>query len=160
VAKLVSGNNADNAAVPEQSHSEALETCYLSYFDLFNRQRFFEAHEVLEELWLPCRNGPKGPFYKGLIQLAGAFVHVQKGRYVPAVALLKLARANLVKYPARYEALEVHTLQQTISGWLTYTERSLLELGETQPPKLFLNVEAKTSGGSESPTSHAERVDL
>jgi hypothetical protein len=154
----VSGKNAKNAAVPEESHSEALDPCYLRYFDLFNRQRFFEAHEVLEELWLPRRNGPKGPFYKGLIQLAGAFVHVQKGRYGPAVALLKLAEANLVKYPGRYDALEVHVLQQRIAGWLTCTERSLLDLGETQPPKLFLSVEALTSGGSDSSTSGAERV--
>ena len=26
---------------------------YLGYFDCFNRQHYFEAHEVLEALWLP-----------------------------------------------------------------------------------------------------------
>src|ERR1035441_10730308 len=80
---------------------------YLSYFECFNRQRFFEAHEVLEALWLPQRQGPNGLFYKGLIQLAGAFVHWQKNRPGPAEALLGLARANLRKYPAIHQGLNV-----------------------------------------------------
>jgi predicted metal-dependent hydrolase len=80
---------------------------YLSYFECFNRQRFFEAHEVLEALWLPQRQAPNGSFYKGLIQLAGAFVHWQKNRPGPAAALFELARTNLRKYPATHERLNV-----------------------------------------------------
>ena len=74
---------------------------YLSYFECFNQQRFFEAHEVLEVLWLTQRDGPNGPFYKGLIQLAGAFVHWQKNRPGPAVALFKLAQTYLQQIPGR-----------------------------------------------------------
>lgn len=51
---------------------------YLAFFDLFNRQRFFEGHDVLEALWLKERTGPSGNFYKALIQLTGAFVHLQR----------------------------------------------------------------------------------
>ena len=76
---------------------------YLGFFHCFNEQLFFEAHEVLEELWLPQRGGPKDLFYKGLIQLAGAFVHVQKGRRQPALALFGLARQNLRRFPNIYE---------------------------------------------------------
>jgi predicted metal-dependent hydrolase len=91
---------------------------YLGYFECFNRQHFFEAHEVLETLWLPQRGGPNGPFYKGLIQLAGAFVHWQKNRPGPAVALFKLAQSNLRQYPASHEGLNVqHTLERT-EAWL------------------------------------------
>src|ERR1019366_7026896 len=79
---------------------------YVSFFECFNRQRFFEAHEVLEALWLPQRQGPNGLFYKGLIQLAGAFVHLQKNRLGPAVALFALAQTNLQKYPANHEGLQ------------------------------------------------------
>jgi predicted metal-dependent hydrolase len=80
---------------------------YLAYFECINRQRFFEAHAVLESLWLRQRQAPNGAFYKGLIQLAGAFVHWQKNRLGPAVALLGLAQANLGKYPATHEGLNV-----------------------------------------------------
>jgi predicted metal-dependent hydrolase len=97
---------------------QALEPRYLGYFQCFNQQLFFEAHEVLESLWLPARQSPNGAFFKGLIQLAGAFVHVQKGRRGPAVALLKLAQANLHRYPAVYESLDVNSVQGLISSWL------------------------------------------
>ncbi len=69
----------------------------LSYF---NRQLFYEAHDVLEDLWLPDRHGPNGNFYKGLIQLAGAYVHLQKNRLRPSAALFKLAQAKSGKISA------------------------------------------------------------
>jgi uncharacterized protein len=90
---------------------------YLGYFDCFNRQLFFEAHEVLEELWLDERGQAKDLFYKGLIQLAGAFVHVQKQRRQPALALLKLARKNLAIFPSPFEGLDLDAIQQLIEMW-------------------------------------------
>jgi len=90
---------------------------YLGFFDCFNQQLFFEAHEVLEELWLPQRGGPRALFYKGLIQLAGAFVHVQKGRRQPALALLGLARQNLKRFPNVYENLDLGPVLVLIGRW-------------------------------------------
>ena len=92
---------------------------YLGYFECFNRQRFFEAHEVLEALWLPQRDGPNGLFYKGLIQLAGAFVHWQKNRPGPATALFKLAQTNLRKYPALHEGLSLTSVLVMADEWLS-----------------------------------------
>jgi uncharacterized protein len=73
---------------------------------------------VLEELWLEQRGTPKDLFYKGLIQLAGAFVHVQKKRPRPAIALFQLARRNLGKYPTSYESLDIAKLQVRIDAWI------------------------------------------
>jgi predicted metal-dependent hydrolase len=95
-----------------------LDAHYLAYFDCFNRQLYFEAHEVLEELWLPQRHGPNGPFYKGLIQLAGAFVHLQKRRLGPASALFKLAQTNLQPYLPLHEALDLLQVLALIQTWL------------------------------------------
>jgi predicted metal-dependent hydrolase len=97
---------------------QELDAHYLGYFDCFNDQLFYEAHEVLEELWLPDRRGPNGNFFKGLIQLAGAFVHLQKDRLRPAAALFELARANLLKYPAPHECLDVAAALRLIEDWL------------------------------------------
>lgn len=97
----------------------ALHPCYQGYFTCFNEGRYYEAHDVLEHLWL--RDGPAGAnyaFYKGLIQLAGAFVHLRKqfehpthakhGRRLrPAVRLFELARANLAAYAPRHLDLDV-----------------------------------------------------
>jgi predicted metal-dependent hydrolase len=91
---------------------------YAGYFDCFNRQLFFEAHEVLENLWLADRQGVDGDFYKGLIQLAGAFVHLQKNRLRPAGALFKLALANLGKYHKRHMGLDLTEVARLVERWL------------------------------------------
>jgi predicted metal-dependent hydrolase len=114
---------------------------YLGYFECFNRQMFYEAHDVLEELWLDCRHGPNGGFYKGLIQLAGAFVHLQKDRLRPAAALLKLAQGNLQDYPLRHEALDVAGVRKLIALWLEKLEAGRFEVNPLQPataPRLEL----------------------
>ena len=87
---------------------------YAGYFQCFNRGLFYEAHDVLEHLWLAQRGGPNDFFYKGLIQLAGAFVHLRKNRTGPAAALFKLARTNLRRYPAVHERLDVREVLSLI----------------------------------------------
>lgn len=91
---------------------------YLGFFECFNRGEYYEAHDVLEELWLVCRKGPEDAFYKGLIQLAGAFVHYRKGRRQPGAALLKLAAANFQKYPPIHQDLDLGEIRQRIQRWL------------------------------------------
>lgn len=99
-----------------------LDPHYLGFFECFNRELFFEAHDVLEELWLEDRHGPDGDFYKGLIQLAGAFVHLQKDRPGPAGALFRLARANLSRYPAAHHRLDLAAVLGLIEEWLARLE--------------------------------------
>ena len=50
---------------------------YLEFIHLFNNEHFYEAHEVLEELWLQT-SGDRKTFYKGLIQCAVALAHWQR----------------------------------------------------------------------------------
>ena len=109
-------------ALIESCRGQELPAHYLGYFECFNRGLFYEAHDVLEELWLPNRSGSNGPFYKGLIQFTGAFVHFQKGRLGPAAALLRLAQANLQKYPAIHDRLAVNDVLALIGQWLERLE--------------------------------------
>ena len=107
----------------EQFRIGELDPHYAGYFELFNRQKFFEAHEVLEHIWLKDKHGANGNFYKGLIQLAGAFVHLQKNRLRPAAALFKLAKANLEKYPHMHERLDIAATLKLIAHWLAQLEQ-------------------------------------
>ena len=77
---------------------------------------------MLEDLWLPDRHGVNGNFYKGLIQLTGAFVHLQKNRLRPAAALFKLAKTNLEKYPSLHEQLDLQIVLRLIADWLRQLE--------------------------------------
>src|SRR2546423_13704317 len=97
--KTMSKKSAQIAALIDGCRGGKHDPHCLGYFECFNRGLFYEAHDVLEELWLGVRKGPDDAFYKALIQLAGAFVHLQKKRLGPAAALFKLAHANLQKYP-------------------------------------------------------------
>jgi predicted metal-dependent hydrolase len=118
-----------------------LDAHYIGYFDCFNRQLFYEAHDVLEDLWLPQRRTDAGLFYKGLIQLAGAFVHLQKERLRPAAALFKLAKNNLGRFPATHERLDVAGVINTIDAWLGLLEKSDFQSNPLTPstvPKLEL----------------------
>ena len=105
------------AAILQSLEGRDFDPHYLGFFECFNQQLFFEAHEVLEVLWLPQRGKTNDLFYKGLIQLAGAFVHIQKRRREPALALLRLAERNLSQYPSNYEALDILEVQKTIQNW-------------------------------------------
>ena len=125
----------------EQFRDGNLDPHYSGYFELFNAQKFYEAHDVLEHIWLKDKHGANGNFYKGLIQLAGAFVHLQKNRLRPSAALFKLARTNLEKYPAVHEHLDVKMVLELTCKWLReleladFTRNPLLE---NPPPELRL----------------------
>jgi predicted metal-dependent hydrolase len=120
----VSHKSARIAAMIESFRGQKLDAHYLGYFDCFNRQLFYEAHDVLEDLWLEDRHGADGNFYKGLIQLAGAFVHLQKNRLRPAAALFKLAQANLGKYPPLHQHLNLQNVHELAQKWLNDLERN------------------------------------
>ena len=125
----------------ESFRGQELDAHYLGYFDCFNRQLFYEAHDVLEDLWLADKHGPNGNFYKGLIQLAGAFVHLQKNRLRPSAALFKLAQANLEKYPSPHEQLDLQVVLRLIGGWLRQLETNEFKvnpLSATNVPHLSL----------------------
>jgi predicted metal-dependent hydrolase len=125
----------------ESFAGQDLDPRYLGFFDCFNRQLFFEAHEVLEDLWLPDRRGTNGNFYKALIQLAGAFVHLQKNRLKPSAALFRLALANLEPYPSRHERLNLAAVRMLIGGWLVQLEKGgfcVNPLTELNRPQLAL----------------------
>jgi len=95
----------------------ALDPRYTGFFACFNAQQYYEAHDVLEDLWLQTHGGDH-LFFKGLIQFAGAFVHLQKqalhpthpkhGRRLrPAGRLFQLALRNLEPYAPIHQHLDV-----------------------------------------------------
>jgi predicted metal-dependent hydrolase len=101
----------------EGEGTAGLDPCYEGYFACFNSQRYYEAHDVLEHLWLQNRD-ENYAFYKGLIQLAGAYVHLQKqflrphhpkdrNRAHPAARLFHLAARNLEAYRPAHLHLDV-----------------------------------------------------
>jgi len=65
---------------------------------LFNEQAFWHAHEAWEDLWHPAI-GDERIFLQGLIQLAAAYHHVQRGTFRGGVRLFDAAFAKLDRFP-------------------------------------------------------------
>lgn len=73
---------------------------------LFNHARFFESHEVLEQLWLGTTDSSKD-FYKGLIQAAVAFHHWSRGNLAGTQTLVRSSCRYLKRYSPVYRGVEV-----------------------------------------------------
>lgn len=126
-------------ATPDPAPPGTWEPNYLAFFACYNAGQFFEAHEVLEELWLEERRRPDGNFYKALIQIAGSFVHLQHHRLGPAAALLRTAAAHLAPFPSPHRGLDTDALREQIAAWRAAIEgqgRNPLATGPTPALRL------------------------
>jgi Domain of unknown function (DUF309) len=133
--------------------AEGFDPCYLAYFVCFNAQEYYEAHDVLEHLWLQ-REDENHAFFKGLIQFAGAFVHLKKqsarpwhptdGRRMrPAVRLFALAAGNLSSYSPLHMGLDVSRVLDLASDHMSRIEASDFSTNPWTPetaPKLQLRI--------------------
>ncbi|HXG48995.1 MAG TPA: DUF309 domain-containing protein [Methylomirabilota bacterium] len=127
------------AALIQSFEGQPWPAHYLGYFACFNEGLFYEAHDVLEELWLAERGGPRDGFYKGLIQFAGAFVHLQKGRLRPAAALFRLSQSYLGRYPDRFDGLDLARVRSLADEWVASLETNGFAdnpLPRNGPPRL------------------------
>ena len=63
-----------------------------AFVQCWNEGNFFMAHDVLEGLWVRTRDDG----LQGLIQLAVALHHIERGNYAGARSMIERARARLV----------------------------------------------------------------
>jgi predicted metal-dependent hydrolase len=127
---------------------------YRAFFVCWNEQHYYEAHDVLEQLWLKTGSSD-ADFFKGLIQAAGAFVHLQKQfehpthakhsrRLPPAVRLFRLAEKNLAPFAPRHYRLDVAALCQLLRAYADQIVASDCKTNPWSPgtaPKLSLQVD-------------------
>src|SRR6202012_4099708 len=85
---------------------------YVGFFRCFNAQLYYEAHDVLEEVWLPIRGQAQAKYYQGLIQMAGGFLHLQKNRLGHAARLFALALKNFEHYPDRHAGVNLESIRE------------------------------------------------
>jgi len=127
----------------ESSLGGQYHPCYVGYFECFNVGDYYEAHDVLEQLWLQCRDADR-LFYQALIQLAGAFVHLKKQRerpwhptdglrLRPAVRLFLLAEKNLTPYGPFHLALDIEPTLRLCRELRGQIERSGFEINPWSP---------------------------
>jgi len=87
---------------------------------LFNEGRYFECHDVLEELWTETF-GEERSFYQGLIQAAVAMFHLENNNLGGAARMFEAACAKLRAYPPRYRGIDLRRFLEDLDrcrAWL------------------------------------------
>lgn len=79
---------------------------------LWNDGRYFEAHECLENVWHAAPEADTD-LWQGVIQLAVAGVHIQRGNPTGARALLGRALERLAGYPDLHRGIDVAAARST-----------------------------------------------
>jgi uncharacterized protein len=87
----------------------------------FHSGAFFEAHEHWESVWLAAQE-PEKTFLQGLIQVAAAFHHFQRGNCAGTISLMRSALRRLDRYPEVFAAVVVAPLRVAIRRWLEALE--------------------------------------
>lgn len=113
----------DYAAL-EHTCSQPLSALAIQGFELFNRGEFFEAHEVLEEAWNADQT-PGRELYRSVLQVAVAYLQIQRGNYPGAVKMFRRVRQWIDPLPDLCRGVQVERLRQDADR----VRRRLLELG-------------------------------
>jgi predicted metal-dependent hydrolase len=138
--------------VGPRSGSIADHPFYRAFFRCWNERLYYEAHDVLEQLWLKTTSRDDD-FFKGLIQAAGAFVHLQKNfeqpehakhgrRLQPATRLFRLAEKNLSIFAPQHHGLDVAALCKLLrahADQIAASDYKTNPWSPTSAPRLELN---------------------
>jgi predicted metal-dependent hydrolase len=106
--------------MPENAWQEALS--------LYNQEKFWEVHEVLEVLWLKAV-APEKQWIQGVILIAAGWVHFQRGRLFVIEDLWKKGLRRLEGVPEVYHGFPMKFLITQ-----THAQLDCISAGETLTP--------------------------
>jgi hypothetical protein len=81
---------------------------------LFNDERYWEAHEALEYVWKNAK-GVEREILNGIILVAAAFVHDEKDESDVCISILRRARKKLDPVSGNYHGINIKRIADMIS---------------------------------------------
>jgi uncharacterized protein len=82
--------------------------------ELFNDERYWEAHEVLEYVWKNS-TGTEKEILNGIILIAAAFVHDEKDEQDICVSILHRAKRKLDRTSDKYYGIDMTKIVEALS---------------------------------------------
>jgi predicted metal-dependent hydrolase len=98
----------------------------------FNAEKFFDAHESWEAIWLHAPE-PDKTFLQGITQVSAAFHHYSKGNYAGAKTLLERGLQKLAQFPVHYRGVKVDRLREEAGRWLVISPQRKEDRKEPRP---------------------------
>jgi uncharacterized protein len=103
-------------------HPKALEG-----LELFNRGKYFEAHEALEAAWR-AEPAEIRDLYRGILQAAVVYLHVKRNNYPGAIKVYQRCRKYLDRWAGSCRGVRVDQLRTDLGAAI----RQVQILGETR----------------------------
>lgn len=100
--------------------------------ELFNKQEFFDCHEILEEVWNKQAE-PERQLTQGIIQIAVAYYHALRGNTPGAIKLLRRGIPRVKPFLPESAALQ-------LSHFLNLVEQDLASLENWTANSQSLNI--------------------
>jgi len=117
--------------------------------ELFNASRFFDCHEVWEEVWKQA-SGAEKLFHQGMIQAAVAILHAQRGNPRGARSTWDKARAKLEPLPAEHMGIALAELRDAVDAFIAAARAGARS---ASPPKI-----RRAIGDGSAPSPKIRRV--
>ena len=96
---------------------------FIKGLDLFNRAHFFDAHEVLEDVWRSAADDQhRRRHLQGMVQLAVAFHHESTGNNLGARSVLERAMRNLKGAESSLPDVDLDRLRADLAPWRRYLD--------------------------------------
>lgn len=90
--------------------------------NFFNREYFFEAHDVLEELWMDAREQTQRDLFHGLVNIATGFYHYRMGNRNGMQSQLQKGVDKLLQVPPHCFGVNVGKLLHEAHPYLQHQD--------------------------------------
>jgi predicted metal-dependent hydrolase len=114
---------------------EPLSALGIKGIEEFNKGEYFECHEFLEDAWNEDE-GPARDMYKAVLQVAVAYLQIERQNYAGAVKMFMRARQWLDPLPDVCRGIDIGRLKQDAQQ----VHQTLLELGPQQIQTIDRNI--------------------
>ena len=119
-----------------EEDNKSFEDIFLDALNLFNNQKWYEAHDAFEEIWNTL-DGDERQIIQGILQVSVSQFHLSKGNYNGATILLGEGLGRITNRTNINLGIELETLCKSLEELLRklqYRE----ELNENDKPYLVL----------------------
>jgi uncharacterized protein len=111
----------------EVTHFISKEDAVKSSVFLFNMERYWKSHEVLEGVWKGSEGQPKN-LLNGLILIDAAYVHFQKGENAIFFSILNRSLEKFKVYPEYFYDINIKFLLKDISKIIRTKNVSIIKM--------------------------------